>query len=617
MRLARKSGGWWGLVIACGLQGSALAAAEPCHECHDVPAEALQQTVHGFLECVDCHAGAAAVPHESPEAQARCETCHDEVTAAFARGVHGRARASGVVEAPGCADCHGSIHALLPSSDPRSATHARRIGATCGRCHSDPALAEKFGILVARPLEAYAASVHARALEEGKPGATCSDCHDSHEILPPSDPESSIFRLRVPETCGGCHREVSEAYRQSVHGRAAARGLREAPVCTDCHGEHRILSPRDPASPVYATNIPKRTCERCHADVRLAEKYDIPADRVPAYEESYHGLAVETGVVTAANCASCHGIHDILPSSDPRSHVHPDNLAATCGRCHPGAGQRFELGPVHVLQEASAHPLVRGARMIYRVLIVFVIGAMILHNGLDLLRKLLRRPSVPATVRAAGRMSPGFRLAHAGIALSFVALAYSGFALTYPEQWWTRPLTRWGGTTDMRGLVHRVAAVALLISLLGHALHAVSSRRARRCIARMRPGREDLRELRERIAYWLGRRASLPRTPVVGYPEKIEYIALWWGSAIMAATGFVLWFETAALRWFPKWITDLATVVHFYEAVLASLAIVVWHFYFVIFDPLVYPMDPAWLTGRSAPGRAHERRQAEPGVEAR
>lgn len=58
-------------------------------------------------------------------------------------------------------------------------------------------------------------------------------------------------------------------------------------------------------------------------------------------------------------------------------------------------------------------------------------------------------------------------------------------------------------------------------------------------------------------------------------------------------------FDTLALRWLPKIVLDVATSIHFYEAVLATLAIVVWHFYFVIFDPDVYPMDSAWLTGRS------------------
>lgn len=65
----------------------------------------------------------------------------------------------------------------------------------------------------------------------------------------------------------------------------------------------------------------------------------------------------------------------------------------------------------------------------------------------------------------------------------------------------------------------------------------------------------------------------------------------------MAATGLVLWLDNWALRYLPKWATDVATSLHFYEAVLASLAILIWHMYMVVFDPEVYPMDKAWLTG--------------------
>jgi cytochrome b subunit of formate dehydrogenase len=126
----------------------------------------------------------------------------------------------------------------------------------------------------------------------------------------------------------------------------------------------------------------------------------------------------------------------------------------------------------------------------------------------------------------------------------------------------------------------------------------------------MRPRRADLHELRERVRWFLGRRAEMPRSPALGYAEKVEYLALVWGTVVMATSGFVLWFSTWSLAHLPKWASDVATVVHFYEAVLATLAIVVWHFYFVIFDPLVYPMDGAWITGREAPGRTLERTAA-------
>ena len=77
-------------------------------------------------------------------------------------------------------------------------------------------------------------------------------------------------------------------------------------------------------------------------------KYNLPPDRVKTFFESYHGLAAQYGSTLAANCASCHGVHKILPSTDPRSSIYKTNLVATCGKCHPGATDMFVQSKVHV-----------------------------------------------------------------------------------------------------------------------------------------------------------------------------------------------------------------------------------------------------------------------------
>jgi cytochrome b subunit of formate dehydrogenase len=380
-------------------------------------------------------------------------------------------------------------------------------------------------------------------------------------------------------------------------------------VCTDCHGEHRILEPTRPDSPVYPTNIPKLTCERCHADVRLNQKYGLSAEKVPSYEESFHGLAARFGVTKVANCASCHGVHDILQSSDPRAHTNTANLDETCGQCHPGAGERFAIGPIHVIDTEAEHWTVYWVRTLYIWTIILVVAFMLSHNSFDMFRKMLHPPVRPLTSEVPGRqrMSPGFRLAHALMAGSFVVLTYSGFALTYPEAWWAVPLQAWEDQYDIRGWVHRIAALVMLASALVHVVHLAVDRKARACIWQFIPGRGDLHELKERAMYFLGRQPDPPKSPWVGYPEKMEYGGVVWGTVVMTVTGFALWFENIVLRWFPSWVMDLSTTIHFWEAVLAGLSILVWHLYAVVFDPVVYPMDSAWLTGRSAPGREQER----------
>src|SRR5581483_8354194 len=146
----------------------------------------------------------------------------------------------------------------------------------------------------------------------------CALCHgNAHELLAP---KSQAFRAAVPDTCGMCHTQVAEQYRESVHGQAMARGITQAPLCTDCHGEHKIVKPGNRASPVNASHI-RETCASCHADVRLTRKFGLPSDRVVSFDSSFHGLAAKAGSQTVANCASCHGVHNILPSSDPKSMV--------------------------------------------------------------------------------------------------------------------------------------------------------------------------------------------------------------------------------------------------------------------------------------------------------
>jgi cytochrome b subunit of formate dehydrogenase len=100
------------------------------------------------------------------------------------------------------------------------------------------------------------------------------------------------------------------------------------------------------------------------------------------------------------------------------------------------------------------------------------------------------------------------------------------------------------------------------------------------------------------IEFNLGIIKEKPKFARFGYVEKFEYWALVWGTILMAFTGTILWFENTSMGLFTKLGWDVSRTIHFYEAILATSAIVVWHFYFVIFNPDVYPMSLAWLTGK-------------------
>jgi len=224
------------------------------------------------------------------------------------------------------------------------------------------------------------------------------------------------------------------------------------------------------------------------------------------------------------------------------------------------------------------------------------------------LRHPLPRPSEQVE-GAVERMSVAGRITHALLAVSFIILVHSGFALKYPEAWWACPFPFLPGLCETRGLVHRIAAVVMILAAVIHVVHLMVDRKARSLMRGMLPGISDLRDLKGRFDYFLGRVDHPPKAEWFSYPEKMEYGGVLWGTFVMVVTGCVLWFENLSLRYLPSWAIDVATAVHFYEAILATLSIAVWHFYHVIFDPLVYPMDRAWLTGESPPVRNLERHQ--------
>jgi len=349
-----------------------------------VDAEKMANSVHAGFECSTCHADVKEIPHAEQLAPAACQTCHEVAATELTESVHGKASDG---DAPACGDCHGS-HEIRATADSLSLVHPRQLAFTCGHCHANPALVEKHKIPIKDPLKAYTHSIHGRlALAGVDSAATCSSCHGSHKILAANNAESKAYHFNVPQTCGQCHRQIADEFVQSVHGLAVARGSTDSPVCTDCHSEHAIESPMVATAPTSPQNVATETCGRCHASTRLTEKYGMRGERVSTFADSYHGLALRSGRLSVANCGSCHGVHNILPSSDSRSMIHPANLANTCGQCHPNAGENFAASPVHLTPEEREGKAVAIIRGIYIGLIVLIIGGMVVHNGLDFIRK--------------------------------------------------------------------------------------------------------------------------------------------------------------------------------------------------------------------------------------
>jgi formate dehydrogenase gamma subunit len=558
----------------------------------------LGVSAHAGLECVNCHADLAEVaefPHAESLAAVNCGSCHEEETAIYQW--HGRLKVGVGEDIPTCADCHGT-HDILASTNRNSHVNPINLPKTCARCHENLDLVKRHQIPLERPVELFKSSVHGRASTAGVHlAATCNDCHSTggtaHRILPPGNVESSINHFNIPKTCGKCHRNVEQDYWEGIHGELTLRGETDSPVCTDCHGEHGILPLRDPRSPVSPNRVAEATCSPCHESARLNEKYGVPTGRLKSFVDSYHGLKSKTGDVTVANCASCHGGHRILPSSDTTSSIHPSNLQKTCGFCHPGISAAAAAVPIHGAPGVSSTPLAGIVKNIYIVIIAVVIGGMALHWLIDL-RKQIHLVNLKKQIV---RMNFNEVWQHAFLMITFIVLVITGFALRFSDAWWAQLLFGHEGGFPLRGTIHRVAAILFILTALWHVGY-LFGQRGRRFLSDMMPRKSDLSELKQMLAYNLGRSAQRPQFGRFSYVEKAEYWALVWGTIIMAITGIFMWEESIAVKLFPKGFLDVMLVIHYYEAWLATLAILIWHMYSTVFNPAVYPMNPAWYTGK-------------------
>ena len=602
------------LLITVGIAAWAIsvvvAAQEP--EMQSGPgaqaaASELTQSVHRTLSCRACHGEMEMVFGRRPDPVATCTRCHVPAAEGLRRDAHWMARAAGNAQAPTCVSCHGS-HAVRSRTDPDSPSFSANVAAQCGACHE-------------RSLGQFRPSVHAVRVHPGEigPAATCTNCHTAHAVAPAAAPWSTVGRSQVAGTCSACHLEAAGAYSRSVHAVAVGRGASDAPTCTDCHNSHGIQPATAPHSPTSVLHVAAQTCGRCHGSVALTENHRLPASVVSDFEGSFHGLAGALGDRRVANCASCHGYHEIRPSWDPQSRIHPANLATTCGACHQGATPGFARGGVHHLPRTLGHRLVDLARVMYRMMIVGIIGLMLIHNGLDFARRWRdRRTHVPlahAGTVTYVRFTLNERVQHWVLAGSFVTLAVSGFALTLG---WNVPWMNAQTGATIRAAVHRIAALVFMVLAVYHVGYLAFTQRGHAtvramlprfnrvsnivctvcsCLRLCPPSTDDWRDLVQTVRYNLGLTAARPRFGRFTYAEKMEYLALVWGGIVMVATGLALWFEVPFLNRFPLWGFELATVVHYYEAILASLAIVVWHFYFTMFNPEVFPLSKAMLTG--------------------
>jgi Cytochrome c3 len=284
-----------------------------------------------------------------------CLACHGDPTAKRDDGrsmaVDARLFEASTHGPMACVDCHADLASL------KEFPHGEKLARVeCGSCHDDIRLK-------------YRDSIHAYGKEKAGlvVAPACADCHGAHDIKPHTDVASRVYHTRVPATCGSCHAGIKDRFDTSVHAAALKKGDSRAPACADCHTAHTIQRADTDRWRLAAT----AECGSCHAEV------------VDSFRRTFHGKVTEMGFSRVAACADCHDAHDIRRASDPGSTVSKARLVATCGKCHPGANDRFvEYDPHPNPRDYSRSAVLWWANRFYWILIPGCFGFFGLHTAL-------------------------------------------------------------------------------------------------------------------------------------------------------------------------------------------------------------------------------------------
>jgi cytochrome b subunit of formate dehydrogenase len=607
-----------------------IGARAPARELVLDPA-ALKRSVHADVGCTDCHTQLAGAnetePHKRNVGPPSCSGCHEAAAKIYGGSVHGRAAREGRKGAALCADCHGA-HDIIKVKDPASRVAKMQLTFTCARCHRSPELAKQHHLHQPDAAAQYLESIHGRGLLKlGLIVApSCSDCHGTHDIQPSADPRSPISHAQVPHTCGKCHVGVDKTYEQSVHGKLLKRGDPRGPVCVDCHTSHKISVPD---GGMFKLEADER-CGKCHKD------------RLERYRETYHGKANALGQRKVAACYDCHGHHDILPRSDPRSRLSSRNLLSTCQACHPKATRGFTGYKTHAdHRDRKNYTALYWTYIAMTALLFGVFGFFGLHTLLWAVRSValvLRDPKAfreakrrarEASGRVYIRFRPVDRFCHFLVIISFLLLVITGMPLKFYYTDWARWMFSMMRGADVAAALHRVGAGITIIYFVVHIFSVLASvwrNRPRFRNARGRlsvrlflryafgpdspmPNWQDLRDFWAHQKWFFGR-GPRPQFDRWTYWEKFDYLAVFWGVAIIGVSGLIMWMPETMTRVLPGWIINVALIVHSDEALLAAGFIFTFHFFNVHFRVEKFPMDPVIFSGRITEAEMlHERQR--------
>ncbi|CAD7772590.1 Cytochrome B [Candidatus Methanoperedenaceae archaeon GB50] len=185
-------------------------------------------------------------------------------------------------------------------------------------------------------------------------------------------------------------------------------------------------------------------------------------------------------------------------------------------------------------------------------------------------------------------------LQHLGIMITFSLLVITGMPIKYNDQWWAPIVIDILGGYEMRSLIHHAAGIGMVLIGLYHVIYYLVIDRGPKAVL---PDADlkDLKDFWQLMKYYFGK-AEFPKYARYSWKEKFDYWGALWGMVIMCVSGPVLLYPPF---WnaLPLSFVHIMHIIHSDEALLATLAIVIWHWWNVHYNPDLFPMSKVWVTG--------------------
>ncbi len=560
----------------------------------------LAASTHKNITCVKCHSDVTIHLSRPCETAGKvdCSACHAAESDIYFASGHGQAYFDKKENAPYCTDCHGS-HLVKPKSDESSRTYRSSIPKLCGECHRKGGKAvEGTNLHEIDAFNDYSQSVHGRSLAEKGllSAAVCTDCHTAHSQLKASDPRSSVNPKNIPSTCGNCHKGIYNEYISSDHSYIADKGDVKYPTCETCHTAHNMSEVHKDK---FMAEITVQ-CGKCHS--KLAE----------TYLETYHGKVYQLGYLQAARCSDCHGAHNILNRHNPKSSIAPQNIVATCQKCHADANKKFTGYLTHATHSnKSKFPWLYYTFWAMTSLLVSVFLFFGLHTLLWLPRSIDAMRKKKAHAKDVGekvyvrRFTRSQSITHIFVIISFLSLAFTGMLLKFAYMEWAKFFVKLIGGAYHAGVIHRFAAV-ITFGYFSYHVYSLFKLKAEKRLSMMdfifgknslMFNVQDIKDFWASVKWFVGR-GSRPSYGKWTYWEKFDYMAVFWGVVVIGSTGLVLWFPVFFTRICPGWLINVAQIIHSDEALLAVGFIFTIHFFNTHLRPEAFPMDTVIFTGK-------------------